>query len=172
MTHISRWPAIAFVALTVAGPALAEEPGKPAAPPAMGGMQHGGGGMMGGGMMGGMMTDAMKEEHLKSKQENFIRMVELSNRILAAKDDKERDKLKAEQLQLMKEQEKAHHEMMMKHMQQMQGMMPQGGGMGGMGGMQHGGGSSGGNMGGMGGMQHGPAAAPAAPAGAWPKTSP
>jgi hypothetical protein len=102
-------------------------------------------------MMGGMSPE-MKEQHLKQKQENFLKMVELSNKILAATDPKEKERLKAEQLQLMKEHEKAHQEMMQQHMQQMM----KGGGMGGMGGMQHGGGGMGG------GMQHGtPPAQPA-----------
>jgi hypothetical protein len=104
------------------------------------------------GMMGGMMSEEMREQHLKQRQEHMLKMHELSNKILAAKDDKERERLKAEQLQLMKEHEKAHHQMMQQHMQQM---------------MQHGGGAPhGGPAGGMGGMPHGtpPAAPPQPPA--------
>lgn len=100
------------------------------------------------GMMGGMMSEEMREQHLKQRQEHMLKMHELSNKILAAKDDKERERLKAEQLQLMKEHEKAHHQMMQQHMQQM---------------MQHRGGMPGpaGTQGGMGGMPH--EAPPAAP---------
>lgn len=164
MSKKKEWLAASLLAAVVCGPALGQDAAKPTPAPAMGGM-----GMGSNGMMGGMMTDAMREEHLKSKQENFLKMVDLSNKILAAKDEKERERLKAEQLQLMKDHEKAHQDMMHKHMQQ---MMQQGGGMGGMqhgggagaagmGGMQHGPGS---NAGGMGGMQHGaPAATPTPP---------
>lgn len=101
----------------------------------MNGMQHGNMANMGG--SGSMMSEQMKAEHLKSKQDYFIKMVEFSNRILAASDTKEKDRLKNEQMQLMVEHEKNNHDMMQKHMQQM--MNQGGGGMGGMmGGMQHG----------------------------------
>lgn len=101
----------------------------------MNGMQHGNMANMGG--PGSMMSEQMKAEHFKSKQDYFIKMVEFSNKILAASDSKEKDRLKSEQLQLMQDHEKNNHDMMQKHMQQ---MMNQGGsGMGGMmGGMQHG----------------------------------
>jgi hypothetical protein len=126
----------------------AEETGKPAAPPASAGHQ------MGGMDMSGMM---MSDERLKQKQEHLLKMHELSTKILAATNPQEKDKLKAEQLQLMKEHEKQHHMMMQQHMQDMmknKGGMPgmqQGGPAGGMGNMQHGGSSAGG----MGNMQHG-----------------
>ena len=112
-------------------------------PPPVGGHQMGG--MPGG--MGGMM---MSDENLKQKQEHLLKMHELSGKILAATDAKEKDRLKAEQLQLMKEHEKAHHQMMQQHMQEMMKNK------GGMPGMQHGGAG-----GGMGNMQHGNS--PAAP---------
>ena len=88
------------------------------------------------GSMGGMM---MSEDKLKEKQEHLLKMHELSNKILAATDPKEKDRLKAEQLQLMKDHEKQHHMMMQQHMQQMmqnKGGMP--GMQPGMGNMQHG----------------------------------
>ena len=119
-------------------------------PPPAGGHQMGGmpGGMGG---MGGMM---MSDENLKQKQEHLLKMHELSGKILAATDAKEKDRLKAEQLQLMKEHEKAHHQMMQQHMQEMMKNK------GGMPGMQHGGAG-----GGMGNMQHGNSpAAPSTPA--------
>jgi len=133
--------AATLLAAALSLPVLAEpQPAAPAAAPAAAKPP------MGGGMMGGMGDEA----HLKQKQEFFLKMYETTGKILAAKDDKERDRLKAEQLEMMRENEKAMHQMMQQHMQ----MMRQGGGMGGM---QHGGG-----QGGMGGMQHGdPAAAPA-----------
>lgn len=108
-----------------------ETPGPAAATPgshAMGGM----------GMNNAMM---MSDEKLKEKQEHLLKMHELSSKILAATDPKEKDRLKAEQLQLMKDHEKQHHMMMQQHMQQM---------------MQ--------NRGGMPGMQHAtPSATPPAP---------
>ena len=125
-------------------------------PPAPAGGGHQMGGMPGG--MGGMM---MSDENLKQKQEHLLKMHELSGKILAATDAKEKDRLKAEQLQLMKEHEKAHHQMMQQHMQEMMKNK------GGMPGMQHGGAGGGmGNMGGgMGNMQHGNSpAAPSTPA--------
>ena len=122
--------------------AQAEEAPKPA-PAANGGHQMGG--MGSGGMMGGMM---MNDEKLKKTQEHLLKMHELSSKILAATDPKEKEKLMAEQLELMKEHEKQHHMMMQQHMQEMMKNK------GGMSGMQHGGGSNGG-MGGMSGMQHG-----------------
>jgi hypothetical protein len=73
--------------------------------------------------MGGMM---MSDERLKQKQEHLLKMHDLSNKILAATDPKEKDKLKAEQLELMRAHDKEHHMMM----QQM--MMQKPGGMGGM----------------------------------------
>jgi hypothetical protein len=127
-------------------------------PPAPAG-GHQMGGMPGG--MGGMGAMMMSDENLKQKQEHLLKMHELSGKILAATDAKEKDRLKAEQLQLMKEHEKQHHQMMQQHMQEMMKNK------GGMPGMQHGGAGGGmGNMGGgMGNMQHGNgAAAPATPA--------
>lgn len=108
-----------------------ETPGSAAATP--------GGHAMGGMGMNNVMM--MSDEKLKEKQEHLLKMHELSSKILAATDPKEKDRLKAEQLQLMKDHEKQHHMMMQQHMQQM---------------MQ--------NRGGMPGMQHGtPPVAPPAP---------
>lgn len=72
--------------------------------------------------MGAMM---MSDEHLKEKQEHLLKMHELSNKILATTDAKEKERLKAEQLELMKAHEKRHVEMMQQHMQQ-QMMKPKG----------------------------------------------
>jgi hypothetical protein len=126
----------ALWAATLCFPAFAEEAAtKPDSPPAQTtGPQMGGGSMMGN--MGDMM---MSEERLKKKQEFQLKMHELSGKILAATDATERDRLKAEQLQLMKDHEKEHHMMMMQMMQRKGGGMPgMGGGKPGMGGMQHG----------------------------------
>lgn len=152
MTFTFKPTAIAtLLAAAMSLPALAEQ-APPAAPPAPG--HNMGGGGMGG--MGGGMSEEMKEQQLKQKQDFFLKMYELSGKILGAKDDQERNKLKAEQLQLMKDQENTARQMMQQHMQQM------------MGGMKHGagGGAPGGMGGGMGGMQHG--TPPAAPAGGEP----
>jgi len=133
----------AIIATASCLPALqAEEAPKPAS--SNGSHQMGG--------MGGMM---MNEDRLKQMQEHLLKMHELSGKILAATDPKERDRLKAEQLELMKEHEKQHHMMMQQHMQEMMKNK------GSMQGMQHGGGT-----GGMSNMQHG--TAPAAPAGQTP----
>jgi hypothetical protein len=139
----------ALIATAACLPTLqAEEAPKPAS--SNGGHQMGG---MGAGMMGGMM---MNDDRLKQMQEHLLKMHELSSKILAATDPKERDRLKAEQLELMKEHEKQHHMMMQQHMQEMMKSK------GGMSGMQHGGSGAGS----MGNMQHGEA--PAAPAGQAP----
>lgn len=84
-----------------------------------GGANMGGPGRSPGGSMTSMMSPEMKEQQLKMKQEYGLKMHDLSTRILAAKDEQEREKLKAEQLQLMKDQDKAHMEMMQQHMRQM-----------------------------------------------------
>ena len=134
----------ALIATAACLPTLqAEEAPKPAS--SNGGHQMGG---MGAGMM-------MNDDRLKQMQEHLLKMHELSSKILAATDLKEKDRLKAEQLELMKEHEKQHHMMMQQHMQEMMKNK------GGMQGMQHGG-----NAGGMGNMQHG--TAPATPAGQAP----
>lgn len=111
-------------------------PAKPDASSTASGHQMGAMGTMGGGMM-------MSDDRLKQKQEHLLKMHELSDKIIAATDPKEKDRLKAEQLQLMKEHEKQHLMMMQQHMQEMMknkggmGNMKHGGGAGGMGGMQH-----------------------------------
>ena len=66
----------------------------------------------------------MSEEGLKERQEHLLKMHDLSNRILAAKDPKIKQKLKDEQLSLMKEFEILHHERMQKHMQEMMNKNP------------------------------------------------
>lgn len=98
----------------------------------MGGMMGGMGGM--GGMMGSM-TEEQREQHIRQAQDHMLKMHELMNQILAAKDDKERERLKEEQRKLMREHHKQRQEMMQQHMQQMR---------------QHGGPMQGGQQ-----MQHG-----------------
>ena len=66
----------------------------------MGGMMGGMGGM--GGMMGSM-TEEQREQHIRQAQDHMLKMHELMNQILAAKDDKERERLKEEQRKLMRE---------------------------------------------------------------------
>lgn len=92
-------------------------PSVPAHMPSMG-MHHGMGmGMMGGGMGGMManMTEEQKDQHFRSMQEHMLAMHDLSNQILAEKDLAKKEKLKNQQLQLMK----AHHAQMMQHHQAM-----------------------------------------------------
>jgi hypothetical protein len=75
------------------------------------GMQHGQGGMqgMGGmGMMGGMSEEQM-DQHMRMMQEHMLQMHDLSDKILAATDPAEKEKLKKQQLDLMK----AHKKQMM-----------------------------------------------------------
>lgn len=124
-----NYPALAWIAAFLCLPVGAEEAAQGHHPAASGGM------------MGGMMSEELRERHLRQRQEYLLKIHELSNQILAAKDEKERERLKAEQLQLMKEHEKAHHELMQQHMRQMMqhgGETPHGGSGGGMGGMPHG----------------------------------
>jgi hypothetical protein len=137
-----KYLAAAMLAVPLCSPAFAEEQKpQPAAAPAQGQM----GDMSGmGGMMGGM---GMSEEHLKQKQDFMLKMHEYANKILAAKDGKEREQLKEEQRKLMREHMEVHHRMMREHMQQMMqhgGQRPMQPGQpmqhgGGMGDMQHGG---------------------------------
>ena len=69
--------------------------------------------------MGGM-SEEQKDKNMRMMQEHMLQMHDLSDKILAAKDPKERDALKEKQLKLMKEHKKAHHAKMMKMMQMMQ----------------------------------------------------
>lgn len=134
--------AAAIVSIIFSGIALAEgtpQQSAPAPTPAAG---HAGAPDM---AMGGMMS----EDRLKKKQEYDLKIHDLSNRILSASTPAEKDRLKAEQLELMKAHQKEHHQMMQQMMMHKMG----GGGMGAMPGMQHdGNGSAGGGS--MGGMQH------------------
>lgn len=63
----------------------------------------------------GMMSD----EQLKKQQEHLLRMHDLSTRILAARDSKEKQRLMDDQLNLMREHQGFHHRMMQQHMQEM-----------------------------------------------------
>lgn len=140
--------AAAIVSMTFCGLAFAEGTAQPGATPAAAG--HAGMPDM---AMGGMMS----EERLKKKQEYDLKIHDLSNKILASTHPAERDRLKAEQLELMKAHQKEHHQMMQQMMMHKMG----GSGMGNMPGMKHdGNGAAGGGS--MGGMQHDtPAQAPA-----------
>src|SRR5690554_5088964 len=96
----------AFLISPVCSIGLAEEQ-KPQPSPGqhqMGGM----GGMMGGMGMMGSMTDEQLEQHIRQAQDHMLKMHELMNQILAAKDDKERERLKEEQRKLMREHHKQH----------------------------------------------------------------
>ena len=66
----------------------------------------------------------MSDEGLRERQEHLLQMHDLSNRILSAKDPKEKQRLKDEQLQLMKSYEVKHHQMMQRHMKEMMEKKP------------------------------------------------
>lgn len=67
--------------------------------------------------MQGRMSDAERDQHLRMSQEHMLKMHDLSNRILSETDEKKKEQLKNEQLELMK----AHHDqMMMKRMERRQ----------------------------------------------------
>lgn len=69
----------------------------------------------------GMM---MNDEGLRERQNHLLQMHDLSTRILSAKDPKEKERLKEEQLQLMKSYELKHHQMMQRHMKEMMDKKP------------------------------------------------
>jgi len=79
------------------------------------GMGMGSMGSMGMGSMSGMSAEKM-DQHMRMMQDEMLKMHELSHRILEAKDPKERERLKEEQLVLMK----AHRQKMMAGMKMMQ----------------------------------------------------
>jgi len=93
--------------------APAEAPEKPMTMPKGMGMRHGMGPM---GRMG-QMSDEERDKHLRMYQEHQLKMHDLSNRILAERDEKKKEQLKNEQLELMK----AHQaQMMSQRMERMQ----------------------------------------------------
>lgn len=61
----------------------------------------------------------MSDEGLRERQDHLLEMHALSNQILAAKDPKTRERLKNQQLQLMKDFELKHHERMQQHLKEM-----------------------------------------------------
>ena len=61
----------------------------------------------------------MSDEGLRERQDHLLEMHALSNQILAAKDPKLREKLKDQQLQLMKDFELKHHQRMQQHLKEM-----------------------------------------------------
>jgi C4-type Zn-finger protein len=70
-------------------------------------------------MKGKMQMDADKmDKHMRNKQEHHLLMHDYSNRILAEQDPAKKQKLKNEQLELMK----AHHMQMMQHKMKMKQM--------------------------------------------------
>lgn len=114
MRKIVHYLATALLVVPLCIPAFAEEntPQAVSAAPQAQAMSK----MMGSDMMGGEMD----EQSLKKKQEFFLKMVELSDKIRNTKDEKERDQLKAEQLQLMKHQMQE----MMQHCEMSHGKPP------------------------------------------------
>jgi hypothetical protein len=91
---------------------LASHAGSPAATDEPMNMQKGMG------MRGhGKMSEEELNQHLRVSQEHMLKMHDLSNRILAETDEKKKEQLKKEQLELMK----AHHtQMMTKRMERKQ----------------------------------------------------
>ena len=75
------------------------------------------GSMQGMGSKGGMGMGGMNmsDEQLRARQDEMLKMHDLMTRINATQDPAERERLKAEHLQMMK----AHHEKMMQHRQMM-----------------------------------------------------
>lgn len=84
------------------------------------GMPHSMQGMGGMGGMSGMMhmSPEQMDTHMRSMQAHMLMMHDYSNKILAEKDPEKKQKLKDEQLELMK----AHHMQMMAHRQRMMKM--------------------------------------------------
>lgn len=81
--------------------------------------------------MMGNMTDEQKEKHMRAKQEHMLTMHKLSDQILDTDDPKEKEQLKQQQLDLMKEKMAKKKEHMAKMMEncnmngQKQGQMMQ-----------------------------------------------
>jgi Spy/CpxP family protein refolding chaperone len=107
MKPIKITAATLFLMLTISLASHAGSPTAPAAPDEPMNMQKGMGMHRGMGM-GGQMTEAERDQHLRMYQEHMLKMHDLSNRILSETDEKKKDQLKNEQLELMK----AHHEQM------------------------------------------------------------
>ncbi|TAN50402.1 MAG: hypothetical protein EPN21_09060 [Methylococcaceae bacterium] len=100
MKTIVHYTVTLFCCALLSAPVLAEP--TPAPP-------HGGMGMMG--MMGGGMND----QHMRQMQDQMLKMHDMMHQIRDAKNDAERNRLKDEQLKLMKE----HHDNMMQMMMPM-----------------------------------------------------
>ncbi len=70
-------------------------------------------------MQGSMqMSPEQMDNHMRAMQEHMLTMHDYSDRILAEQDPEKKEKLKNEQLELMK----AHHKQMMQHRQKMMNM--------------------------------------------------
>jgi hypothetical protein len=102
-----------FLMLIMSSASYAGNPTAPTAPDEPMDIQKGMGmGMHRGmGMGGHQMTEAERDQHLRTYQEHMLKMHDLSNRILSETDEKKKEQLKNEQLELMK----AHHEQMRAH---------------------------------------------------------
>jgi Spy/CpxP family protein refolding chaperone len=106
-----------FLSLTLSLASRAESPSSPAASDDPMTMEKGMGMSRGMGMKGGNMTEAERDQHMRMYQEHMLKMHDLSNRILAEPDEKKKEQLKNEQLELMK----SHHAQMKTHrMEKMQ----------------------------------------------------
>ena len=119
MKYFTKASATLLLLLPLSIACYAAEPEQAAVP-----TQQSPAGAKGMGAMGGMgMTEEQKNQHLKAMQESMLQMHQLSNEILAEKDPVKKQKLKDQQLELMK----AHHEQMMQHRMHMK-QKPMGGG--------------------------------------------
>jgi hypothetical protein len=115
------WVAVAGLA----GPVCAEEPSASPNPHASGGMGGMGPGMMGG---GGMMSEEQMDQRIKMMQDHMLQMHEIMDKIQAATDPAEKEKLKQQQRDMIKQHMKSHHQMMLQ--MQHQGGMSHGGSAG------------------------------------------
>lgn len=112
---------VGVAVIGLAGPVCAEEPAASQKPQASGGM----GSMMGG---GGMMSEEQMDQRVKMMQDHMLQMHEIMDKIQATTDPAEKEKLKQQQRDMIKQHMKAHHQMMMQ--MQHQGGMSHGGSAG------------------------------------------
>lgn len=118
---IEKLSLVCIAVVGLAGPVCAEEPSASQKPQA--GMP---------GMGGDMMGDEQMDKRVKMMQDHMLQMHEIMDKIQAATDPAEKEKLKQQQRDMIKQHMKAHHQMMMQMQHQ--------GGMG-QGGMNHGAGA-------------------------------
>jgi hypothetical protein len=107
---IAKLSLVWIAVIGFAAPACAEVPGaspKTQAGERMGGMGHG---MMG----GGMMSEEQMDQSARMMQDHMLQMHEIMNKIEAATDPAEKEKLKQQQRDMIKQHMKTHHQMLMR----------------------------------------------------------